>query len=94
MESIVNFISDVVDTINDSKFVLAVFIDLKKDFDTVDQNILLSINKRKTISWIENYMTNRFHRTICNGNLLGYNQITCGVPQGSIQGPLLFIIHS
>ena len=39
LESIVNFISDVVDTIYDRKFVLAVFIDLKKGFDTVEQNI-------------------------------------------------------
>ena len=98
LDSIVNFTSDIFENINDSKFTIATFIDLKKAFDTVNHKILLEklllagINGN-TLNLISNYLENRFQKTICNGKLSELNKVTCGVPQGSILGPLFFLIY-
>ena len=74
-------------------------IDLAKAFDTVDLTILLRKMEiygmgRITLKWFVNYLTNRKQYTkisiIKNANLKG---IVCGVPQGSILRPLLFLIY-
>ena len=96
--SIVNFTSDIFEAINDRKFIVAAFIDLKKAFDTVNHKILLEKLflagiKGKLLNLLSNYLTNRYQKTISNGNLSELNKITCGVPQGSILGPLFFLIY-
>ena len=45
------------------------------------------------LKWIESYLNNRFQRTICNSKLSKMNKIKCGVPQGSILGPLFFLVY-
>ncbi len=74
------------------------FLDLKKAFDTVDHSILL----RKlhmygmgpgAVDWFEHYLTNRVQCTKINNKLSDFQAITCGVPQGSILGPLMFILY-
>ena len=98
LDSIVNFTSDIFENINDGKYTIATFIDLKKAFDTVNHKILLEklllsgINGN-TLSLISDYLKNRFQKTICNGKLSKLNKVTCGVPQGSILGPLFFLIY-
>ena len=75
-----------------------VFIDLKKAFDTIDHEIIL----RKltcygfdthTLKWFESYLSNRYHKCNVNGHLSNPLPVTCGVPQGSIIGCLLFLIY-
>ena len=75
-----------------------IFIDLKKAFDTIDHNILL--RKLSTygfdenfLKWFEPYFDKRSQRCNVNGYISGTNQITCVFPQGSILGPLLFLIY-
>ena len=46
-----------------------------------------------TIIWIENYLNGRIQKTICNNELSNANNVICGVPQGSILGPLLFLVY-
>ena len=74
------------------------FLDLKKAFDTVDHEILL--NKLNfygvdsiSLKWFQSYLTDRKQRTYVNGSLSDYGSTVCGVPQGSILGPLLFLIY-
>ena len=75
-----------------------VFLDLAKAFDTVDHDILLSKLsnygiKGTSLKWFESYLHDREQQCHINGHLSSSRKTTCGVPQGSIIGPLLFLIY-
>ena len=84
--------------INNGNLNSVVFLDIKKAFDTVDHKILLQklacygINGR-SLKLTESYLKDRSQRCSVNGQLSSMKSIVCGVPQGSIIGPLLFIIY-
>ena len=74
-----------------------VFVDLKKAFDTVDHAILITKLRRYglndlAIRFFRSYLENRSQSCLVNGHLSHKLPIKCGVPQGSILGPLLFLI--
>ena len=75
-----------------------VLIDLQKAFDTVDHTILLQKLKAiglnpPSILWFQEYLTGRIQVVDIGGTVSDLNDITCGVPQGSILGPLLFLLY-
>ena len=45
-----------------------------------------------SLRWFQNYLTLRKQVTVINNTFSTYNSVTCGIPQGSILGPLLFIL--
>ena len=74
------------------------FVDLKKAFDTIDHEILLGKLNRygfssQTVELFRNYLSGRTQITVINNVSSGSCKITCGVPQGSILGPLLFLLY-
>ena len=80
------------------RFNLVVLIDLKKAFDTVDHRILLRKLelygiKGQALTLLESYLTNRNQRCQIQNFLSSERLITCGVPQGSILGPLFFLLY-
>jgi hypothetical protein len=77
---------------------VGIFLDLSKAFDTVNHDILfdkLSFYgiRGLPLDWLKNYFLNRFQYVEFNGSSSFYNSIKCGIPQGSILGPLLFLIY-
>jgi len=74
------------------------FLDLIKVSDTVDHQILLQKLHLYgadfyTLKWFRSYLTNRKQKTFVNGYMPDYCSIICGVPLGSILGPLLFLAY-
>ena len=83
--------------INNNEMVGMVMIDFRKAFDLVDHTLLLKKLKyykisEETISWFSSYLLKRKQKVFVNNKLSDPEDIICGVPQGSILGPLLFLI--
>ena len=74
------------------------FLDLAKAFDSIDHEILLQKLqflgfRRGCTSWFKSYLCHRSQSTLVGSTLSGQLPIQCGVPQGSILGPLLFLCY-
>ena len=77
---------------------ISVFLDLKKAFDTLDHSILLDKLETHGVrgianKWFESYLFNRMQFVEVNGQASDWAKITTGVPQGSVLGPLLFLVY-
>jgi hypothetical protein len=77
---------------------LGVFIDLKKAFDTVDHRMLLSKLQHnrvrgEALGLLESYLRDRSQYVVYNGGESGRYGLECGVPQGSVLGPLFFLLY-
>jgi hypothetical protein len=75
-----------------------VYLDLKKAFDTVNHQVLMKKLKclgvnGQTLSWFQSFLSNRPQQTVLGNSLSDSLKISVGVPQGSILGPLLFLVH-
>jgi hypothetical protein len=77
---------------------VGIFLDLSKAFDTINHNILLTKLSNYGIrglanDWLRSYLSGRQQRVLFNNSLSKPANVTCGVPQGSILGPLLFLLY-
>ena len=85
------------ESIDKGKFGCGIFIDLRKAFDTVNHDILLlkleHYGIRDMLNWFKSYLSNRKQYVFLNGESSEVKDITCGVPQGSVLGPLLFLLY-
>jgi hypothetical protein len=97
------FINNVLSSLNNKLMVGGLFCNLQKACDCVNHDILLSKMKCYGIKdiankLIESYLRNRYQRVVINDDKLnkyysGWEQIHPGVPQGSILGPLFFLLY-
>ena len=85
-------------TIENRKYGCGVFLDLQKAFDTVNHDILLQKFEHygvrgNALNWFQSYLTGRAQYITVNGHLSGSLPVSCGVPKGSVLGPLLFFMY-
>ena len=90
---------DWLEAINDGNVIAACFLDIKKCFDTIDHTILLNkLTKYGVLNgelqWFKSYLANRTIKVKYNNETSRPMQQTIGIPQGSVLGPILFIIFT
>lgn len=87
-------------SIDQRKGVILLLLDLSAAFDTVDHNILLSTLendvgiKGQCLQWLASYLQYRQQAVLIDGDQSPSHTLTCGVPQGSVLGPLLFTVYT
>nr|CAI5833419.1 unnamed protein product [Callosobruchus analis]CAI5834750.1 unnamed protein product [Callosobruchus analis]CAI5835567.1 unnamed protein product [Callosobruchus analis]CAI5840243.1 unnamed protein product [Callosobruchus analis] len=97
--ALLQIIDDVLAARDIGEFTVLILLDFTRAFDTLDHKLLLQILKhigidRHSITFFENYLSGRMQRVVLNGNTSPFLNLTSGVPQGSVLGPLLFIIYT
>ena len=96
--ALISIVEQIKNNLDNKTFSCGVFVDLEKAFDTVNHKVLIKKLNHYGIrdnanKWIMSYLSNRKQHVKLNGAKSIDASITCGVPQGSILGPLLFILY-
>ena len=89
---------NILKALNEKQHVAGVFMDLAKAYDTINHKLLLQKLEYYGVrgvgyKWFCNYFQNRSQQVKYNASLSNFTKITCGIPQGSILGPLMFILY-
>jgi hypothetical protein len=98
-ETAINFVlSEWKDYTENKKLIIAVFLDFKRAFETINRDLLVEKLYNcgfddTAVKWFKNYLTDRKQQTKIGNIISNMTDCTTGVPQGSILGPLLFIIY-
>lgn len=84
--------------LNDKKSILAVFVDLKRAFETIDRSILIqklfAIGvKDVELRWFKSFLEERMQQTVIGSSLSEKIEVKIGLPQGSVLAPILFNLY-
>ena len=96
--AVLDLYAKLINALGKGEYACSVFLDFAKAFDTVNHMILLKKLENYGIivanNWFESYLTNRYQTVKISNTLSEKRLITCGVPQGSILGPILLLIYT
>lgn len=97
--ALLNITDDILRGIDQQEVTVLVLLDYSKAFDTINYEIMLSVLKyiglsEKATKFFRNYLSNRFQRVKIDNIVSTPLEVSCGVPQGSILGPLLFTLYT
>ena len=96
--ALIMLIDKITSEIERGNFVLGVFLDYSKAFDCINHSILLQKLhyygiRGVALDWFKSYLSDRKQFVYFNNTKSNLHDMTCGVPQGSILGPILFLIY-
>ena len=95
--ALVILLEKITDALDNSEFAICILIDFRKAFDTVEHILLQKLYhygiRENAPQWFNSYLSNRHQYVNYNNTSSDMKLITCGVPQGSILGPLLFLLY-
>ena len=94
----IEFLDRIMKDLDQGKTPISIFIDLSKAFDTINHHILIDKLKyygldNNSVQWFHSYLSNRNQLFVIENTFSDKRHISTGVPQGSVLGPLLFIIY-
>ena len=96
--ALADLVSDIMEKLDNGFITFGIFIDLRKAFDTINHEILLQKLhyygiRGLPLHWFKSYLSDRQQTVTINNVFSSYRSIECGVPQGSILGPILFLLY-
>jgi len=99
IDAVIKLITDTCKGLDENEETLAVYLDLSNAFDTIDHSILLKRLdfygiRGQVLDWFSSYLYNRKEFVHCMGSNSHAETIKCSVSQGSVLGPLLFIVYT
>lgn len=97
-DCLIDRIKGITISLDQGNYVVSLFLDLSKAFDTVNHLILLEkLNyyglQQSEVYWFRPYLCSRIQQIYVNGVKSDFHLIFSGIPQGSISGPLLFLVY-
>jgi len=96
--AVIDVVNMIQNQLYNGKYVMGVFMDLQKAFDTVNFNILIDKLEHYGIrgnylNWFKSYLIGRTQFAVINDAPSNIRTTTCGIPQGTVLGPLLFLLY-
>lgn len=97
-DAVIHFLETCYNALNNKECTISVFLDFSKAFDVVDREVLcakldhLGI-RSNVLNWCRSYLSDRKQTVMIDGSSSQHNEIPYGVPQGSVLGPLFFLIY-